>query len=153
MERYRIIGFGDTPYKGIRLMRWNEQAEVAYINTENTNEILVFDYASDSVKESYPMTDGQSISGGLDINAERTLLAVSLRGEDAIVIYRVKAEGKLEKMYRFPCGRIPRDIRFEGSCLLVSCTKDNVVQLYEIGQERATLADSAGVNRPVTFSV
>lgn len=145
----KILSFPDI---NIRLLSIHPSLPYAYLNTEITNEVIVLDMIYKKVHMKLKMTEKKDcFSGGNAINKDGTLLAVSVRGEDHIYLYDIFNGGTLFYRTRFSCGAMPRDLYIHNNLVFVSCSLDNVIEVYDLMTcERKA---SIPVYQPITFGI
>lgn len=129
----------------IRLISFDEQ--YLYLNTESSNELIVINENYEIVKK-IKLTEKESFSAGNACNSD--YIVISLRGENSLALIRKK---DLQLMGKFPCGEMPRDIKFIGDSLLVACTNENMIQKFKIKKEKLELIEEIEVKKPITFNI
>lgn len=129
----------------IRLISYDEQ--YLYLNTELSNELIVIDENYEIIKK-IKLSDEESFSAGNACNSK--YIVISLRGENSLALIRKK---DLQLIGKFPCGEMPRDIKFVGNSLLVACTNENKIQRFKLEKEKLELIEEVEVKKPITFNI
>lgn len=154
LEIEDVINFPQYAEKNIRLLAFSQHHQKAYLNTELTNEIIVLDTKEFAIIKEIKMTDEKEVfSGGHSIREDEKLLCTALRGKNVIVVSEICDDGIPDIKYEFSCGKTPRDLKFIGDYLLVSCTDSNCVEVYQVTGEKAYKIDEAEVFQPITFAI
>ena len=147
LEVEKIIEY---PPINIRLLSFHPNGKVAYMNTEFSNEIIVLDTNDFEVLIRYQMVNHDGwYSGGNATRNDGKYVCSSIRGEDMIYVYETK-ENELEFVKKFKCGSNPRDLIFIEDYLLVSCTDEHCVEVYD---HEFNKIDSLMIYQPITFGM
>lgn len=140
--------------KNIRLCSFSQNREKAYINTELTNQLLVFDTEEFRLLKEIKMTEAENtFSGGNAISSNGNRLCVSLRGKDSVQVYSIGQDGMPVPEYEFTCGKTPRDLKLYGEYLLVSCTDADRVEVYRLMDKAVEKVSKTEVYQPITFAI
>ncbi len=154
LEVERIVDFSGETEKNIRLLTFSKDEKTAFLNTELTNELIVLDTVDFHIRKAFVMTeDRNTFSGGNAVSEDGKMLCISLRGKDTVMVYAIHEDGMPVLQYEFACGRTPRDLKFAGEYLLVSCTDANSIEVYRPGWELAEKMSETQVFQPITFAV
>lgn len=138
--------------KDLQLRLFSPMKDRLYLNTEKSNEILILD--ANTLEEiegfSLPVSEG-SKSAGNSFSEDGSLFAVSVRGEDAVFVYRLTESGSLDFLHKLKTGKTPRDLKFYGNDLLVSCTDSDCIDVFD--PESGTRIQRLDIPQPVTFEM
>lgn len=148
LKNFKVIDFDlDT---NLRLASFDEESNVMFINTELSNEVLVFDLKTLKVIDKVKMVESTSFfSGGNAYHSELNLLCISMRGEDEIYIYTFKDELRFIK--KIKTQKMPRDLKIIENILYITCYEDDCIQCIDL-TSLSTLG-TIDVYKPVTFSM
>jgi len=151
LEVDKVITFEN---KSIRLISFHPKEDIAYLNTENTNELIVLDTINLNVVDSFKLTDEDgSFSGGNAISENGEYLFISMRGENTIYIFKNDNNCKLHYVGKKQCGEIPRDLKIVDNYLFVTCSNSNLVEVYEVINDGLNKITQVEVFQPITFSL
>ena len=156
LEIEKVIDLPDAEKnpKNIRLCSFSKDREKAYINTELTNQLIVYDTEEFRLLKEISMTESENtFSGGNAISSQGDRLCVSLRGKDSIQVYSVGQDGMPIPEYEFSCGKTPRDLKLCGEYLLVSCTDADRVEMYKLLDKDVQKVGKVEVYQPITFAI
>lgn len=148
LSDFEIIQFDQG--LNIRLLSMDESKDLLFINTELTNELLILRKADFEVVNRVKITNQNNcFSGGNVFSEVNGYICISMRGENAIYIYRNDTNYSLVK--KIPCKRKPRDLKIVNNNLLVTCSDDNCIEIYSL--ETFQKVDEIEIQQPITFSV
>lgn len=157
-EELKVAGSIDFHQDNPRLMPLHPKAPFAYLLTERSNRIFVYQIKESSfieiqnIKVPGAEVDKDSC-GGIAVNETGTHLCISIRGKDEIVLYKIMDDGRLMYLDAVACGKIPRDIMIQDEYVFVTCTKSNQIEVYQITDNRLKCLDTVlSVHSPITFS-
>lgn len=140
----------EYPPINIRLLSFHPNGKYAYMNTEFSNEVIVLDTHDFNVLNRYQMIDHEGwYSGGNAISLDGKYVCSSVRGEDTIYVYET-IEDQLKLIKVIKCGINPRDLIFINECLLVTCTDDHCIEVYD---KEFNKIDSLEIYQPITFGL
>ena len=130
----------------------------AYLISELSGKITVFDYAKGDLRETQTiLADDAHARGGADIHISpdgRFLYASTRLKEDGITLFRVESTGKLVRIGKCRTGSHPRNfvITPNGKYLLVSCRDADRIQVFSRDKFTGQLHDTRQdirLSRPV----
>ena len=140
----------EYPPINIRLLSFHPNGKYAYMNTEFSNEVIVLDTNDFHVINRYQMVDHDGwYSGGNAISLDGKIICLSVRGEDMIYVYETNND-ELKFIKKFKCGKNPRDLMFINDCLLVTCSEDHCIEVYDKDFNKI---DALQINQPITFGM
>ena len=105
-----------------------------YVNAELSNKVLVYKNR-ELIQEISTLPDdftGDSTTAAIKISED--LLAVSNRGHDAVVYYKISSDGTLTLLDFIKSGSTPRDFAFspDSKWLLCASQTDNFVKIFKV---------------------
>lgn len=154
LEIEKVVNFELDPIMNIRLLSFSSDEKYAYLNTEKTGEVLVLNVHNFEIIDKYVLSsDNNYFSGGNVISSDGKFVCISMRGEDCIYIFNIKEQGKLEFVCKFKCGKIPRDLKMIHDYLLVSCTEENQIEIYQLQEKILAKLTPLEIFRPITFAM
>ncbi|MCR5077127.1 MAG: lactonase family protein [Prevotella sp.] len=127
---------------GPRHLVFSPDGRHAYLMSELSGKVTVFDYANGELKETQSiLADDAHARGGADIRISpdgRFVYASTRLKEDGITIFRVEPTGKLVRIGKHHTGTHPRyfTITPNGKYLLAACRDSNKIQVFS--RDRAT---------------
>lgn len=135
---------------GPRHIAFTPDSKYMYVITELSDEVIVFDYEPVrgllKQKQVVKASDAGA-RGGADIHVspDGKFLYASVRlKNDGIAIFRIKADGTLEKAGYQTTAKHPRNFAItpNGKYLLAACRDGNVIQVYSRDAETGMLTDT-----------
>lgn len=124
---------------GPRHIAFAPDGKHAYVITELSDEVIVFDYndATGVLTQKQAIKASDAGAGGgaeIEVSPDGKFVYASVRlKNDGVAIFSVNpADGTLKKVGYQPTGRHPRMFKItpNGKFLLVACRDDNVIQVY-----------------------
>lgn len=152
------------PGGGPRHFAWHPSGKFAYVNSELTAAVTVFQYDAGQGKLQWLQTIetlpeafiGRKGTAEIRVHPSGRFLYCSNRGHDSIAVFRVdQATGKLRKVEHEPTGgREPRNFFIEpgGRFLLAANQKSDSIVVFAIDQQTGALSQTRqriDVPRPV----
>lgn len=155
-KQFQIHDVLQFPLKeNIRLMPCAPDGVHAYLNTERSNCIYTLQYQDGCfmIQDQLPLHPevDHSFGGGLAISEDGTLLCTSMRIENKLSCFTIQADGTLTLLDAISCGNMPRDVQFCGTYIALSCTLDQVIELYTISNQHLVKVTSIPIPQPITF--
>jgi 6-phosphogluconolactonase (cycloisomerase 2 family) len=148
-------GFEFDQEERIRLMPYFKKKDVFFLNTEKTNCIYTLAYSDGQFqilhKTQMPYKPG-SFSGGMAFDEDGKYLAISLRGENTLLLYEIEPDASLKLVQPLACKNMPRDVLFENNKLYVSCSLDDVVEIYDLKPGHLEKTGEIEIPNPITFT-
>lgn len=151
-EENKFLSIGTPPFfgtgdgSGPRHIEFHPNGKYAYLITELSGEVLVFDYENGGLHEKQRIiADSLHAKGSADIHIApngKFLYASNRLQEDGITIFSVdQKDGRLTKVGYQGTGAHPRNFTItpNGRLLLVACRDSNVIQVFEIDEKTGLL--------------
>lgn len=142
--------FNVAPGSGPRHLLFSVDGKHAYLMTELSDDVIVFNYNAENgdlvQRQTLHASDAEA-HGGADIHmsADGKFVYSSVRlKSDGIAIFSVGDEGKLKKIGYQLTGRHPRNFAISpnGKYLLVACRDSNAVKVYKRNAKTGLLVDT-----------
>lgn len=130
---------------GPRHLEFHPNGKYAYLITELSGEVLVYDYENGGLHEKQRIVaDSLQAKGSADIHITpngKFLYASNRLQGDGIAIFSIGQDGTLTKIGYQETGIHPRNFAItpNGKLLLVACRDSNVIQVFSIDQNTGQL--------------
>lgn len=156
-SQWKVYSSMDVGVGAPRLMPLHPSKRLAYLLMERSNQIVVLKY-TDTFAEIQRMNvpgvvDNQDFCGGIAVNKDGTYLCVTIRGQDAIALFKIQDTGNISYIHSVPCGKMPRDIIIKDNYVFITCTNSNKIEVMQIRDSVLHMISSVlPVNMPITFA-
>ena len=139
-----------TPGNGPRHIRFNAKGDRAYLLNELSSDVDVFSVDGTNLKkiQSIPAdTSAAKMKGSADIHISpngKWLLASNRISSNQVVVFKISANGKLNRVFHQNVAKIPRNFTFDpsGKFVLVASQEEDRVQVFRFNNVSGTLTDS-----------
>lgn len=132
------------------LCRGKPGSKVLYLSCELDNTIRVLSYQNNKLEQiiAYKVSQTQ-LNYPSHVCYLNNRIYLGLRGENKVMIFDEKEEGKLQQFCTFKVGEWPRHLSVTPSgYLYVACQKGNLVEKYKISEEKIVLHSQLSMTTP-----
>jgi 6-phosphogluconolactonase len=161
-EKYNEIAL--TPGNGPRHIRFNATGDRAYLLNELSSDVDVFKAAGSALEkiQSIPAdTSAAKVKGSADIHISpngKWLLASNRISSNQVVVFKIKTDGTLTRVFHQNVAKIPRNFTFDpsGEFVLVASQEEDRVQVFHFDDKTGSLLDShqdIAVKSPVSLLI
>lgn len=146
LRKYQTIDFGEI---NVRLLAVSTDEKEAILNTEISNELIVFDTDDYHIKQRLCYSK-KGYSSGNVLSKDGLYLCECVRNEDKVYVFKKKNHA-WEIYKTFMCGKMPRDLMMIDHQVWVTCSDENCIQIFDL--DRLKQIAEIPVASPVTFAI